>query len=110
MADLTGRSASNTAHFTFNCPAPDRPGNMTALRSLLAREHVATVLDAALKWPGAMDNPCLRLTMSQAPWAVAVYDGRDLSTVYVPLGRAPRRAARGAAGAEPVPDAPALDL
>lgn len=91
MADLTGRTASNVAHFTFHCP-PGAPGDLVALRAVLQREHIATVLDADLKWPGAMDYPCMLQTMSTAPWAVPVYTGSDQSTVFVLFGDGTPRA------------------
>jgi hypothetical protein len=105
IADLTGRTATNAAHFTFNCPDPDAPGDLEALRELLTREHVATVLDAALKWPATMDQACVFQTMSQAPWAIPVYTGRDESTVFMLLGTGSPRADLSVAANVPAPAA-----
>jgi hypothetical protein len=86
IADLTNRTASNVAHFSFPCPAFGVPGDAAALRTLLDREHVATVLDAAVKWPNHMDQWCMQVTLSASSWAVPVYHGTDQSTVFVLLG------------------------
>jgi len=86
IADLTHRTASNVAHFSFPCPAYNVPGDPDALHTLLNREHVATVLDAAVKWPNHMDQWCMQVTLLAAPWAVPVYNGTDQSTVFVLLG------------------------
>ena len=92
IADLTGRTATNTAHFTFNCPDPTAPGDTEVLRQMLNSEHVATVLDAALKWPSTMDQACVFQTMSVAKWAIPVYTGRDESTVFMLVGSGTPRA------------------
>src|SRR4051794_2542686 len=85
IADLTGRTATNDAHFTTNC-TPGRPADLDALHEKLSAAHVATVLDAWVKWPKNMDNACLLDAMSNAPWAVPVYHGSDVSTVFVLVG------------------------
>jgi len=85
VADLTGRTATNQAHFTTNC-APGRPADLAELHGQLAAAHVATVLDAWVKWPKNMDNACLLAAMSSAPWSVPVYHGSDESTVFVLIG------------------------
>src|SRR3954469_19403146 len=85
VADLTGRTATNQAHFTTNC-APGRPADLAELHGQLAAAHVATVLDAWVKWPKNMDNACLLEAMSAAPLAGAVYPGSDGSTVFILLG------------------------
>jgi len=85
IADLTGLTATNEAHFTTNC-TPGRPADLGVLRAKLAHEHVATVLDAWVKWPKNMDNACLLQALSSAPWAAPVYHGSDVSTVFVLLG------------------------
>lgn len=110
IADLTGRTATNTAHFTFRCPAPDQPGNAARLRSVLTRERVATVLDATLKWPGSIDDTCILHTMSSADWAVPVYAGSDLSTVFVLVGPATPRAGLAVAADRRMPAGPVVDL
>jgi hypothetical protein len=86
IADLTGRTASNAVHFSFDCPPSGPPGDIPTLRTDLSQQHVSTVLDAILKFPGAIDNACLFGTMQRAPWAVPVYTGSDASTVFVLLG------------------------
>ncbi|HET7529709.1 MAG TPA: hypothetical protein VFJ98_01995, partial [Mycobacteriales bacterium] len=91
IADLTGRTASNAAHFTTNCP-PGGTADLARLHDIYVRQHVATVLDAWLKWPKNMDNSCMLATMSAAPWAVPVYHGSDASTVFVLIGPGTARA------------------
>jgi hypothetical protein len=110
MADLTGRTATNTAHFTFRCPAPDQPGDTHRLRTVLTSERVATLLDAALKWPGAMDDSCILRTVSTADWAVPVYTGTDISTVFVLIGPGTPRAGLAVAADRPTPATPVVDL
>ena len=103
ISDLTGRTATNVAHFTFTCPNPSEPGDVEALHEMLVQEHVATVLDADLKWPNNMDQTCVLQTMLQAQWAVPVYTGRDASTVFVLVGDGTPRANLTVARDVPLP-------
>jgi hypothetical protein len=85
IADLTGRTANNAAHQTVTC-GPGESGDPAQIRSLFAQGHVATVLDAWVKWPYNIDNGCVFAAMQSAPWAVPVYHGTDESTVFVLIG------------------------
>jgi hypothetical protein len=85
ISDLTGRTADNTAHQTMTC-APGGSADVNQVASLFVRHHVATVLDAWVKWPDNIDNGCVLAAMQVAPWAVPVYHGTDESTVFVLLG------------------------
>ena len=85
IADLTGRTANNAAHQTVTC-APGASGDPAQIRSMFAQSHVATVLDAWVKWPYNIDNGCVFAAMQSAPWAVPVYHGTDESTVFVLIG------------------------
>ena len=91
IADLTGRTATNVAHFTTACPQ-GRPADLQKLHHTLTDEHAATLLDAWVKWPHNMDSTCLLDAMSAAPWAVPAYHGSDESTVFVLLGPGSPRA------------------
>jgi hypothetical protein len=84
IADLTGRIATNEAHNRI-C-GPGASFDPAVLQDIFSRDHVATVLDAWVKWPKNMDNQCVLDAMSAAPWAVPVYHGSDQSTVFVLLG------------------------
>jgi hypothetical protein len=48
--------------------------------------HVATVLDADVKWPGVMDNGCVFNALIASRWAVPVYAGTDRATVFALTG------------------------
>jgi dolichyl-phosphate-mannose-protein mannosyltransferase len=84
VADLTGRTATNEVHNRI-C-GPGASFDPAVLRDIFSRDHVATVLDAWVKWPKNMDNQCVLDAMTAAPWAVPVYHGSDESTVFVLLG------------------------
>jgi len=103
IADLTGRTANNVAHLSTNC-APGQAGDATRARSLFVKYHVATVLDAWLKWPFNIDNRCILAAMRTVPWAVPVYDGSDESTVFVLIGPNTPRADLHVALDETTPD------
>ena len=85
IADLTGRTANNVAHLSTNCD-PGQAGDEARIRSLFVKYHVATVLDAWVKWPYNIDNGCILAAMQAATWAVPVYHGTDESTVFVLIG------------------------
>jgi hypothetical protein len=91
IALWTGRTATNFAHFTYHCP-PGGAGNVALLHRELRQRHVATVLSFTSKWPGELDNVCVRDALARAPWAVPVYTGSDVSTVFVLLGPGTPRA------------------
>jgi hypothetical protein len=92
IADLTGRTGSNEAHLSITC-APGQAGDETQIRSLFVKNHVATVLEAWVKWPYNFDNGCVLAAMQAAPWAVPIYHGSDHSTVFVLIGPDTPRAA-----------------
>src|SRR5438270_6199390 len=58
IADLTGRTATNELHNTLFCQ-PGASADVDRVRATLRRDHVATVIDAWVKWPKNMDNLCL---------------------------------------------------
>ncbi|MBV9291937.1 MAG: hypothetical protein JO222_05755 [Frankiales bacterium] len=85
FAGFTGRPATNVVHFTLYCP-PGQPMDIPAVRRQLASLHVATVVDADVKWPGVMDNGCVLDALSASSWAVPVYTGTDRATVFALTG------------------------
>ena len=91
ISDLTGRTATNVAHFTTACP-DGQPADLQKLHNTLTDEHAATLLDAWVKWPNTIDSTCLLDAMTAAPWAVPAYHGSDQSTVFVLLGPGTPRA------------------
>ncbi|HET6818003.1 MAG TPA: hypothetical protein VFH66_12330 [Mycobacteriales bacterium] len=109
ISDLTGRTASNVAHMTITCP-PGASGDPAQIRSMYAQNHVATVLEAWVKWPYNFDNACVLAAMQAAPWAVPVYHGTDHSTVYVLIGPNTPRASLHVALDQPTPTGSRVDL
>jgi hypothetical protein len=102
IADLTGRTATNVAHQTTLC-SPGHPADPARIHHLFTQNHVAAVLDAWLKWPYNIDNPCVFDVMRAASWAVPVYHGTDASTVFVLIGPQTPRADLHVALDQPTP-------
>jgi hypothetical protein len=109
IADLTAHTATNAAHFTTKC-GPGRQADLAALHRQLIDAHVATVLDAWVKWPKNLDNACLLEAMSAATWAVPAYHGSDQSTVFLLLGPGTPRASDQVALAARSPARPQISL
>lgn len=82
---FTGRTATNEVHFA-GCAGAGTPAYAEQVHRALQQRHVAAVLTAALNRPGQVDSPCLQTLLSDVPWAVPVFQGRDLSTVFALVG------------------------
>lgn len=82
---FTGRTATNEVHFA-GCAGAGTTAYAEQVHRALQRRHVAAVLTAALNRPGQVDSPCLQNLLSEVPWAVPVFHGQDLSTVFALVG------------------------